>query len=73
MKVYAVKVAKVTACEGYPCGDEVLAYTVNAEKAEEVRAAEAERILNKPYWWMTHAKRDGRPVIKVEELGEVVE
>ena len=73
MKVYAVKVATVTACEGYPCGDEVLAYTVNAEKAEEIRAAEEERILNKPCWWMTIAKRDGRPVVKVEELGEVVE
>ena len=73
MKVYAVKVAEITPCEGYPCGDEVLAYTVNAEKAEEVRAAEEERILNKPYWWITYAKRDGRPVVKVEELGEVVE
>ena len=73
MKGYAVKVAIVTPCEGYPCGDEVLAYTVNAEKAEEVRAAEEERIMNSPCWWMTHAKRDGRPVVKVEELGEVVE
>jgi len=67
MKVYAVKVAKVTACEGYPCGDEVLAYTINADKAEE------ERLVNTPYWWMTHEKRNGRPVVRVEELGEVVE
>ena len=72
MKVYAVKVAKVT-YEGYPCGDEVLAYTVNAKRAEEVRAAEEWRIANSPCWWMAHAKRKGRPVVKVEELGEVVE
>ena len=72
MKVYAIKVAKVTAYEGYPCGDEVLAYTVNTKKAEEVRAAEEWRIAHSPCWWKTYARRNGRPVVKVEELGKVV-
>jgi hypothetical protein len=73
MKVYAVKVALADAEWGRYCGEEVIAYTLKKERAEEIRAAEVERIKNLPQWWIGHYEKDGAPVVEVEELGELVE
>lgn len=73
MKVYAVKVAKAEAEWGRYCGEEVAAYTLNRERAEEIRKAEIKRIMNLPCWWIGHYKEDGLPLVTVEELGEIVE
>jgi hypothetical protein len=73
MKVYAVKVAMADAEWGRYCGEKVIAYTLNKERAEEIRTAEVERIENLPCWWMGYYKKNNAPVVEVEELGEVVE
>lgn len=73
MKVYAVKIAKADAEWGRYCGEEVAAYTLNKERAEEIRKAEVERIMNLPCWWIGHYQKDGLPLVEVEELGEIVE
>lgn len=73
MKVYAVKVVLADAEWGRRRGEEVVAYTLNKERAEEIRAAEVERIKNLPQWWIGHYEKDGAPVVEVEELGELVE
>lgn len=73
MKVYAVKVALADAEWGRYCGEKVVAYTLNKERAEEIRKAEIERIMNLPHWWIGHYNKNGVPEVEVEELGEVVE
>mgnify|MGYP003442237129 CR=1 FL=1 len=73
MKVYAVKVVKAESEWGRRCGEEVVAYTLNKERAEAIRTAEMERIAKLPCWWIGHYENNGAPVVEVEELGEVVE
>lgn len=73
MKVYAVKVNTVDAYMGFRNGNKVLAYTLTAEKAEEVKGIKAKEIKTGD-WWMTIAKNaNGEPDLYVEELGEIVE
>lgn len=73
MKVYAVKVVLADSEWGRRCGEEVIAYTLKKERAEEIRNAEVERITKLPHWWIGHYNRDGAPLVEVEELGELVE
>lgn len=73
MKVYAVKVALADPEWGRYRGEEVVAYTLSKERAEEIRKAEVERIMALPHWWIGHYEKNGAPVVAVEELGEVVE
>lgn len=73
MKVYAVKVILADSEWGRRCGEEVIAYTLKKERAEEIRAAEVERIAKMPHWWIGHYNKDGAPLVEVEELGELVE
>lgn len=73
MKVYAVKIVLAHPERGCRYGEEVAAYTLNKERAEEIRKAEIERIAALPYWWIGHYENNGAPVVEVEELGEVVE
>lgn len=72
MKVYEVKIAKVDAYEGRPAGYEHVAYTLDANKAEEVKANKVAELKAKNEWWMTVAKVKGEPKVVVVELGEVV-
>lgn len=73
MKVYAVKVNTVDAYMGFRNGDRTLCYTLNAEKAEELKSVKAKEIKVGD-WWMTIAKNaNGEPDLYVEELGEIVE
>ena len=74
MKVYAVKVNTVDVFMGLRNGNKALAYTLTAEKAEEVKALKVAELLATEEWWMTNAKNaNGEPDVYVEELGEIVE
>jgi hypothetical protein len=73
MKVYAVKSILADSEWGRRCGEDVIAYTLSKERAEEIRKAEVDRIMTLPCWWIGHYKNNGTPVVEVEELGEVVE
>lgn len=72
MKVYEVKVAKVDAYEGRFNGYEHIAYTLDENKAEEIKVKAIADIKAKNEWWMTTAKAKGEPDVVVVELGEVV-
>lgn len=74
MKVYEVKLEKVTGDWGRFAGWERIALTLNKEKAEEIATAKREEAANIECWWMGYGKgNDGKPNVVVEELGEVVE
>lgn len=73
MKVYEVRIEKVSADWGIREGWKNVAYTVNEAKAKEIAAAKKVEIAAKPTWWMTIGKKNGEPNVEVVELGEVVE
>jgi hypothetical protein len=73
MKVYAVKVILADSEWGRRCGERAIAYTLNKERAEEIRTAEVARITALPHWWIGHYQKNGVPLVEVEELGELVE
>ena len=73
-KLYEIRVNTVDAYYGLPNGYKHIAYTLNAEKAEEIRAATEAKELERRYWRMDVAKTaDDKPSVVVVELGEVVE
>lgn len=73
MKVYEVRVEKVSADWGRHEGWENVAYTLTEAKAVEVATAKKAEIAAKPTWWMVYGKVNGEPKVEVVELGEVVE
>lgn len=74
MKIYEVRTYTVDAYYGRPNGYDHIAYTLNPDKAEELRAAEEAKQLTRRDWWMDVAKTaDRKPRVEVVELGEVVE
>jgi len=73
MKVYEVRMEKVSADWGRFEGWENVAYTISEAKAEEIATAKKAEIKAKATWWMTVGKKNGEPNVEVVELGEVVE
>lgn len=73
-KLYEVRTYTVDAYYGLNNGYDHIAYTLNADKAEEIRMAEEAKQLARRDWWMDVAKTtDNKPKVEVVELGEVVE
>lgn len=74
MKVYEVKVERVSMDWGRFLGWDRVALTLNPVKAEELRVAEAERIAKGDAWWCgVGTDANGKPNVVVEELGELVD
>lgn len=74
MKVYEVRIEKVSADWGRHEGWKNVAYTINKERAEEIATAKKAEIAVMPTWWMVYGKTaKGEPRVEVVELGEVVE
>jgi hypothetical protein len=73
-KIYEVRINTVDANMGYPNGHEAAGYTLDAGKAEELKARVVANLLANKYWWMTVDKtKAGEPDVVVVELGEVWE
>lgn len=73
-KIYEVRVETVDAYNGYRNGDYAAGYTLDADKAEELKNRVVADLLAKGGWWMTVAKNAaGEPDVNVVELGEVWE
>lgn len=73
-KLYEVRVNTVEATTGHRNGYRNAGYTLNAERAEELKNRTMVALLAKDYWWMDTAKNAlGEPDVVVVELGEVWE
>lgn len=72
-KIYEVRINTVDANTGLRNGHEVAGYTLDATKAEELKARVV-ALRAKGDWWMDTAKnKAGEPDVVVVELGEVWE
>lgn len=73
-KIYEVRVYTVDACNGWNNGHYAAGYTLDANKAEELKNRTMVALLAKDYWWMDTARDGaGEPDVRVVELGEVWE
>lgn len=73
-KIYEVRIHTVDANMGYYNGHRPAGYTLDAGKAEELKARVIAELLADKYWWMTVDKtKAGEPNVEVVELGEVWE
>ena len=74
-KLYEVKVEKVDAYMGRFEGWQNVAYTLDANKAEEIKEAKIVELEARDGWWMNHGRvwETQKPNVVVVELGEVVE
>ena len=73
-KIYEVRINTVDAYNGYANGYRNAGYTLDADKAEELKNRTVAALLAKGGWWMDTAKNaNGEPDVVVVELGEVWE
>lgn len=73
-KIYEVRINTVDAYMGYRNGHRNAGYTLDADKAEELKNRTVAALLAKADWWMDTAKnKAGEPDVEVVELGEVWE
>ena len=72
MRVYEVRVEKVTSDWDRNEGYETIGYTVNQAKAEEVAKAWAEE-HERNQWWMCYGKKNGHINVEIVDRGEVIE
>lgn len=73
-KIYEVRINTVDAYNGYRNGHRNAGYTLDADKAEELKNRTVVALLTKDGWWMDTAKnKAGEPDVVVVELGEVWE
>ena len=73
-KIYEVRINTVDAYNGYRNGHRNAGYTLDADKAEELKNRTVVALLAKDGWWMDTAKnKAGEPDVVVVELGEVWE
>ena len=73
-KIYEVRINTVDAYMGYRNGNYAVGYTLDADKAEELKNRTVAALLAKNGWWMDIAKnKAGEPDVHVVELGEVWE
>lgn len=73
-KVYEIRINSVDAYDGHPNGYRVVGYTLDANKAEEIKKSVVADMLARGGWYIATAKNDiGEPDVHVVELGEVWE
>lgn len=74
MKIYEIRINTVDAYMGYRNGHRTAGYTLDADKAEELKNRTIAALLAKNDWRMNTAKtKTGEPDVEVVELGEVWE
>lgn len=73
-KIYEVRINTVDAYEGYRNGHRAVGYTLDANKAEELKKQTIADMLTRGGWQIAVAKsNNGEPDVYVVELGEVWE
>lgn len=73
-KIYEVRINTVDIYMGLRNGHRAVGYTLDADKAEELKNRTVAALLAEAEWWMDTAKNEaGEPDVEVVELGEVWE
>lgn len=73
-KIYEVRINTINVYYGTRDGYRNVGYTLDANKAEELKNLAVAALLAKGDWWMDTAKNElGEPDVVVVELGEVWE